>query len=314
MMKQRMNTIFNPATVAGLAVGALLMAAPGVMRAEPDAAKSAVIECRGSVEPRQEWNLRLRPGERVLAVHVAEGEWVKAGEPLVEVNDAEGWTRLAELQTQERARFELKSKAARLDDLERELDTQLQLWKTIEPDSAERRVTVLREKRDELKEQVEILKLQVADPAATNAAETSLDSVIAAQIAELKTQLASPVAAPFDGQVAYGASHPTRLVAGETVLKVWGTNVLVRAQILQHQLANVAKGCRAEVSLDFSDQKQAPATINRVEIQPTLQPGEAYPTFGVELYLDKPCDWLKAGMRVSVRIHPLAAKNNSGRP
>jgi multidrug resistance efflux pump len=278
-------------------------------------ASLTVIECRGDVKPRHEWNLRLRPGERLLKVMVAEGDDVQEGTPLAEVFDGEAWARLMDLQLRIRARFELKSKEARLNNLEKELAAQTELWNKVESDSAERRVAGLRDKRDELKEQVELLRQQVANPASTNQIEHSLAAALDRQISELKAHLATPVLrAPFAGRVAYCAPQPTRRTAGETVLKVWDTNVSVRAQILQHQLAYITPGCRAEVSLDFSSEKPVRGTVTQVVAQPETQPGETYPTFGVELTLDEPSAWLKSGMRVSVRIHLDKTSNNPIHP
>jgi len=287
---------------AGLAAGA-----------EPVTAKVSVIECRGSVKPCSELDLRLRPGERFLDVRVAAGDEVKSNSPLAEIIDGEAWARLAELQAQRRVRHELKSKESRLDQLEEELKAQVQLWKEVEPDSAERRVADLREKRDELKEQVELLRLQAGNPKeGTNDAKQALALTIDTQISKLEAQLASPaVCAPFDGRVVYCASNFARLSAGETVLVFWSTNVFVRADILQHQLALVAKGCRAEISLDFSSEKPVPATVNRIEDQPGQSSGETSPTFGIELSPVENPVWLKPGMRVSVRIYPKPQETNA---
>lgn len=209
------------------------------------------------------------------------------------------------MQSQQRARFELKSKKNRLERMEAELAAEVQLWKQVEPDSAERRVAGLREQRDELKEQVELLQIQVAGPAGTNEVEQPPAGAEDAEICELKAQLASPVVnAPFSGRVVYCAAYPARLSAGDTVLEVWDTNLMIRAEVLQHQLAYVTKGCHAEVSMDFSKEKPLRTTVSRIEIEPDLKPGETYPMFGVDLMLDDTPAWLKPGMRVSVRIRP----------
>ena len=276
--------------------------------AETDRPKPLTLECRGSVKPRRELTLRLRPSERVLAVHVTAGKVVKAGEPLAEIFDGEAWMRLQDLKRTRLesllSRRELSSKVDRLDHMETEMKTQLSLWKEVEPASAERRVLALRDKRDELQEQVELLRLRIAD--STNIVHTD-GSVVAAideQINQLETQLASPlIVAPFDGRVAFLGSDPTRLTAGETVLEFWDTNVVVRAEVLQHQLPHVSTGCRAEVSLDFSDSKPVAAIVDAVEMRAETQPGETYPTYGVRLVLDSAAERLRPGMRVSVRIH-----------
>lgn len=293
-----------------------LLAACSAAGADPDPAKVPVIECRGNVKPGQELKLRLRPGERILAVRVADGDEVKASSPLAEIYDGEAWARLAELQAQQRARYELKFKAGRLVQMEEELKTQLQLWKDVEPDSAERRVAALREKRDELKEQVELLRLQAGDAVAgTNDIKPALALAVDAEIGQLEAQLASPaVCAPFDGRVVYRAPDVNRLSAGETVLVFWNTNVLVRVDILQHQLASVVKGCHAEISLDFSNEKPVRATVNHIEAQADQPPGETYPTFGVELLPEENAVWLKPGMRVSVRLYPQNQAANAPHP
>jgi len=87
------------------------------------------------------------------------------------------------------------------------------------------------------------------------------------------------------------------------VLEFWDTNVVVRAEVLQHQLPHVSTGCRAEVSLDFSDSKPVAAIVDAVEMRAETQPGETYPTYGVRLVLDSAAERLRPGMRVSVRIH-----------
>ncbi|MGA2138640.1 MAG: efflux RND transporter periplasmic adaptor subunit [Verrucomicrobiia bacterium] len=254
-------------------------------------------------------SLRLRPGERLLAVYAAKGDNVKAGSPLAEILDGEGWVRLLELKSQKRARLELTSKEDRLARLEDELKTQLRLWKDIEPNSADWRVRTLRDKRDELKEQVELLRLQVADPASAADTNRSLALALDAEAKKLEMQLASPlVVAPFDGRVIYLAPDPARLGTGEIVLEVWDTSVLIRAEVFQQQLKYIAKGCRAEVLLDFSDEKTVSATVEDVESRPEMQAGEAYPTFGVELILDAAAGPFKPGMRVSVHIHPQKPK------
>jgi multidrug resistance efflux pump len=273
--------------------------------ADPVPNQQLVIECGGVVKPQHELILRLRPGERVLDVRVGQREMVKAGSPLAEVYDGEAWTQLRELKSQERDRCELASKENRLNRLEEDLQSQLRLWKEIDPDAADRRVAELREKRDELKEQVELLKIKVPDSGGHGDTNSSASAPLAAQIHLLESQLAAQtIVAPFSGQIAYCAADPARLAAGETVLEAWDTNVVVRAEILQHQLAYVSKGCRAEVTLDFSDEKPVGATVASIEVRPEIQAGETYPTFGVGLSLDAVGHHLKAGMRVSVRIHP----------
>jgi multidrug resistance efflux pump len=189
--------------------------------------------------------------------------------------------------------------------METELKTQFSLWKEVEPASAERRVFVLRDKRDELQEQVALLRLRVADSTNIVLADGAVAASYDAQVKQLEAQLASPlIVAPFGGRVAYLGPDPARLAVGEKVLELWDTNVVVRAEVLQHQLAHISKGCRAEVSLDFTDTKPAAATVDAVEMLAETQAGGAYPTFGVKLVLDAPTEQLKPGMRVSVRIHP----------
>jgi multidrug efflux pump subunit AcrA (membrane-fusion protein) len=276
--------------------------------AEPDRSKLLTLECRGSVKPHRELTLRLRPNERVLAVHVTAGEVVKAGDPLAEIFDGEAWMRLQDLKRTRLdsllSRSELRSKVDRLDHVEAELKTQLNLWKEVEPASAERRVLLLRDKRDELQEQVALLRLRVADSTNLVYANGSVAASVDEQINKLEAQLASPViVAPFNGRVAFLGSDPTRSTAGETVLEFWDTNIVVRAEVLQHQLPLVSKGCRAEVSLDFSDSKPVAAIVDAVEMRAETQPGETYPTYGVRLALDSTADRLRPGMRVSVRIH-----------
>jgi len=276
--------------------------------AELDLHKPLTLECRGSVKPRGELTLRLRPSERVLAVHVTAGKVVKAGDPLAEIFDGDAWIRLQDLKRTRLesllSRSELRSKVDRLGQVETELKAQLRLWKEVEPASAERRVFVLREKRDELQEQVELLRLRVADSTNLVHADGSVASALDEQINKLETQLASPlIVAPFDGRVAFLGSDPTRSTAGETVLEFWDTNVVVRAEVLQHQLPLVSKGCRAEVSLDFSDSKPVAAIVDDIEMRAETQPGETYPTYGVRLVLDSAAEQLRPGMRVSVRIH-----------
>ena len=277
------------------------------------------IECRGSVKPRQELTLRLRPAERVMSARLAVGDEAKTGDPLAEIFDGEAWTRLLDLKRMRLesllSRNELKLKADRLARVEDELKAQLGLWQAVEPSSAERRVAALREKRDELSEQVELLRLRISDPANIISATGPMPAALETQIKNLEAQLASAlVVAPFSGRVAYVTSHPTRLAAGETVLEFWDTNVVVRAEVLQHQLAHVTRGCQAEVSLDFSDEKPARATVDAVEMRAEIQAGEAHPTFGVRLVLDGTTDRLKPGMRVSVRIRTEGRKANQVAP
>lgn len=298
-----------------IAFGTILAFCPVMARAEPGADTLPTVECQGNVQPCHEWTLRLRPGERLLNVRVAEGALVKAGAPVAEICDGEAWMRLAELQSQQQARFALKSKKARLKRMEAELAAELQLWKQVEPHSAERRVAGLRGQVDDLKEQVALLQVQVAGPTGTNQVEQSLAAAEDAEIRDLKAQLASPVVhAPFAGRVVDCAAYPDRLSAGDTVLKVWDTNVMVRAEVLQHQLAYVTKGCHAEVLLDFSKEPPLRATVRQIEIEPDVKPGEMYPLFGVDLRLDHTPVWLKPGMRVSVRIHPMNPPTRTTRP
>jgi multidrug resistance efflux pump len=258
--------------------------------------------------------LRLRPNERVLAVPVATGKTVKAGECLAEILDGEAWMRLQELKRARLdalvARAELPSKQSRLERLDAELKAQRELWKAVEPASVERRVFSLQEKRDELSEQIQLLQLRVADSTNLASGEGVLGGSLDSQIKQLETQLStSQVLAPFDGSIAFVASEPKRAAVGETVLELWDTNVVVRAEVLQHHLPHISAGCRADVSLDFSGNPPIPASVESIESKADAAAGEAYPTFGVRLKLEGVAAQLRPGMRVSVRIYPQKGGN-----
>ena len=216
---------------------------------------------------------------------------------------------MLELQSQDRARFEYKSKRERLARLDEDLQAQAQLWKNVDPDAGERRLAALREKRDELQEQVELLRLQVANPVGEPDVLQALTASLEAQIQGLERQLASPmVAAPFDGQIAWLADEPTRLGPGENVLEFWDTAVLIRAEIMQQQLLHVTRGCRAEISVDFSKEPPVGAIVESVELRSETPAGASYPFFGIELAPTAAAKSLRPGMRVSVRLFPSPGK------
>ena len=114
--------------------------------------------------------------------------------------------------------------------------------------------------------------------------------------------------------MAFLAANPIRLLAGETLLEFRDANLMIRAEVLQHQLGSIGPGCRAEVSLDFVDAKPAGATVESIELRADTQAGEAYPKFGVKLALDAPVEWLRADMKVSVRIHADGKKGTPASP
>jgi hypothetical protein len=289
---------------AAFAVAALAALEAFAVQTKSGNSARSVIECRGTVKPRRELILRLRPGERVVAVTAAAGEIAGSGASLAEVFDGDALARLDSLEKalleRELAARELELKTARLAGLNEELKAQLTLWQEIDTASAERRTAALRDRRDELAEQVELVRLRVKS-SGREAPVFSIDH----QIKALQTQLASSVVrAPFHGRVAFVAQEPMRLGSGETLLEFWDTNVVVRAEVLQHQLVHLAKSDRAEVSVEFSGQKPVPATIESVDARAQSEPGDAYPKFIVTLALEGSAHHLVPGMRVLARMWP----------
>jgi len=118
------------------------------------------------------------------------------------------------------------------------------------------------------------------------------------------------VRAPFDGRVAFIAREPSRLGPGALVCEVWDTSaLLVRGQVLQHQVKYVEPGRKAQVALDFAEETPITGTVRAAESTRVPSDNERYPVFPVLIELDQSPRWLRPGMTVSVSLeYPTARK------
>jgi multidrug efflux pump subunit AcrA (membrane-fusion protein) len=323
-------------TAACLATGLLLTAiqAPAPRRAAPApgarpaaAAPTPVapprIQFRGTGEAYRTLHLVLLPGERAAKTFVTLGDNVKTGQPLVRLVHDSLAAGLGSLIDQRIKVIEHSRQTLLLEQQVRQTRAALERTEALVASQSQKppelpeylRVPSERavEKRYELKDQLALLEAQLAlhKQHPITAQQMSLLDAQANAAEQLVGQLL--VRAPFDGRVAFIARNPTRLGPGSLVCEVWDDSaLLVRGEVLQHQVKYVVPGRKAEVALDFAEETPIQGTVRSAEATRVPQEGERYPVFPVLIALDKAPRWLRPGMTVSVSLeYPTAAKPRS---
>jgi multidrug efflux pump subunit AcrA (membrane-fusion protein) len=324
-------------SVAFLATGLLLAAlqgpaprraapAPGVRQpaAAPTPTGPPRIQFRGTVEAHRNLRLILLPGERAAQTFVSLGDDVKTGQPLLRLVHDSLAAGLGGLIDQRIKAIEHRRQTLLLEEQLRQTRAALERAEALISSQSQKpaelpeylRVPSERavEKRHELRDQLALLEAQLAldrEHPVTPEQIALLDAQ--AEAAEqLVRQLL--VRAPFDGRVAFIARNPTRLAPGSLVCEVWDASaLLVRGEVLQHQVKYVVPGRKAEVALDFAEETPIKGTVRAAEATRAPQEGERYPVFPVLIELDQAPRWLRPGMTVSVSLeYPAEAKPSSG--
>lgn len=288
--------------------------AKGEPQAKPKPIPAATtIQFRGTVEARQSLRLTLLPGERAVETFVKLGDAVQKGQPLVRLVQDSLAAGLGNLVNQKIQLLAHQRQMLLLDEETRQVKAGLvraealvEAQRTTPPELPENlRVPSERavEKTIELKDRLAVLEAQRGldrkhpiTPELASLLETQTHAV-----EQLVRELL--VRAPFSGRIAFVTPSPTRLAPGALACEVWDdTALLVRGEVLQHQVKYLIPGAKAEVALDFAEQTPLSGTVRAAESTRVPKEGGAYPVFPVLIELDQAPKWLRPGMTVSVSL------------
>ena len=314
-MKIRLHLYLMATRLISLGAFILSWVALGdVFAASLEMSSNLFVECRGTVTPRQEWVFRPGPGLRVESLLVRTGQRIEKGHVIARVRDEDGLSRLCEMRSTllsldaargewQMAKLELDVKESKLGQLRAERKPLERTGGTQGDRTLEASLSALDAIAARNEDALRVLRSRVAVLEAHVKAGATLEKLLSLQVRRLEELINnSDLVAPFASEVIYVTSDPARIQSGERLLELWSTGpLLVRADVLQHQLILLEQGNKAQVTLDFASTLPVDAVVESVRAVPV--PGEEVcPRFGVALALTSEVTWLMPGMKVSLRI------------
>jgi HlyD family secretion protein len=281
----------------------------------PKPATPGVVECRGFVYPNKRFTLKLRPGEQVTAMMVSKGERVKAGQPIVRIENPAWTTTFMDLSARKNDyqvlrddlevltlqltlhRAALKRQTARIDDMRKlaEAIPNYPIDKELEP---------LIDKKWEIEDQIEITTARLAQSQARLRGQQATAELLDRELEATRMRMDQAlVKAPFAGIVVEREPDPERLSPDAVICELWDDSaLLIEMEILQHQLAYVYAGRPAMVALDFGREDSVRGIVESIEPGSLVPDASGHPRFKAMVKLDKTVPWLRPGMQVAVRV------------
>lgn len=264
----------------------------GPIPVEAVAAKRVQVEdwaeAVGTVMPWRAVRLTSKVPGRIEAIYAEAGEWVKAGEPLVKLEQRDFLLALERAEAAQRtAEAQLERAEVALEDARRDYERGKALY--------ERRVI----------SQQEYEKLEAAYRSARAQYELARAQLAQAQVVveQARTELEETVIrAPFSGYVSERFVDPGQRVYTMPPTEILEILDLSQVKVLfdlpERELPGVRKGLRALVSPDAMPDRILEAKVS--EVFPKVDPVTR--TFRAEVALENPQGLLKAGMFVRVRV------------
>ena len=275
------------------------------------------IECTGAVGSRNTLKLHLHPGETVLKVFVQADQQVKAGDPLVELENVVLWSSFLSLQSELRQWDEAVERLAVLDlEIEGQEKTIEQIGKKIEKERTiaenipdyplEAAIESFLDTMETEKIRLESLLVQKGFIEESLQLRDTMRETIDRQMKILQSRLDRLlVRAPFDGRVSFCCPLPGYLSSGDKILEIIDErSIIVSATILQDHLKYVRENTPVEVYPDYFEDRFVSGKIETIGL-PVNESGQDYPKFPLTIMLDETDDvqrLCRLGMTVTVRI------------
>lgn len=274
-----------------------------------------IIECKGTIEAEHHFTRYLQQGEKVASLSVKDGDEVKKGDLLVVLSNYALLKEYVELSYRKLQFNEKKNdlkilnlemaKASReLSDLEKGLDEEKKLGRTLKDYPLEIQSQRINKKIEGLREQLNIMEKKRDFLETSIKEEKKIISFLDSQLTQVnRRSKGMEIRAPFDGMVNYVASSTESLHTGDLVIEVLNQQRLyVRAQVWQHQLQYIEVGNEVKVFPDFFGDYFFRGKVRKISSSYIKTTRDEYPKFSVYIDIDPNIKKIKAGMSVTVTI------------
>lgn len=273
------------------------------------------IECQGVVVPVRRFTVKLRAGEELEKLLVAEGEHVKAGQPLLRISNLALTSSFLDLlarkqdyqilqdevETQE---LQLNLQHAELDRLRKRLEKIESLRESVSDLSMQSESEPLSEKKQQIEDQIATGTDRLKQLQRRLDDQEQTARFVDRELEIVQSRIPSEiVVSPFAGTIVRRVLDSERPGPDEIVLELWDeSDYLVELQVLQHQLKYIKSGTMAMVALDFTGTDRVEGTVGALEPGDLDKQSPTHPEFKVLVKLHRSVPWLRPGMQVSVRI------------
>lgn len=261
------------------------------------------VSAAGTIVPKREVEVKSKASGAILKMHVRDGDWVKKGQLLVELDKTDEATKVRQAELDLiAAQAKLTQALVRRDEAKRHYEQSQELRK-------EAYVS-----QDTLLKAASALNIAESDLSIARAALLNTDELLKnAQLRYADTEIRAPITGLVlsklveEGQlIASGISAST----GGTPLMTIGdmSVVLSRAQIDEVDIGKVAVGQPATVQVDAYGEREFEGTL--LHIAPKGVDETNVTVFGIEIGIhDRKKDLLKAGMTNTAKITIIKAEN-----
>jgi HlyD family secretion protein len=254
------------------------------------------VSAAGTIGPKREIEVKSKASGAILKMHVRDGDWVKKGQLLVELDKTDEATKVRQ------AELDLLSTQAKLNQA------------AIRRDEAKRRYEqnlALREEayisQDDVLKSLSELKLAESDLSIAKAALLNTDEALKnAQLRYADTEIRAPIAGLVlaklveEGQLI--ASGISATSGGTPLLTIGDMSMVISsAEIDEVDIGKVAIGQSASVQVDAYGERQFEGTLTHIAPKGTDKSNVT--VFGIEISInDRKKDLLKAGMTNTATI------------